>query len=101
MPLRSLEKGRQVSDDMMRMASQPFMAPKVMLASVPPVTAQATLPLRTMWKATPMACVDDAQADEIAKAGPLMLQWSETWLAGALIIALGMVSGCSRAAFSA
>jgi hypothetical protein len=69
-PLRSFEKGRQVSGDMMRMASQPFMALKVMLASVPPVTAQVTLPLRTIWNAWPMACVADAQADETATFDP-------------------------------
>jgi hypothetical protein len=97
-PFRSFEKGRQVSDDMMRMASQPFIAPKVMLASAPPVTAQVTLPLRTIWNAWPMACVADAQADETAKVGPLMPQYNETWLAGALIMALGMVRGCRRAA---
>ena len=82
----------------MRMASQPFMAPKVMLASVPPVTAQVALPLRTIWNAWPMACVDDAQADETAKTGPLIPQYIDTWLAAALIIALGIVSGCRRAA---
>src|SRR5215510_742768 len=83
-PLRSFEKGRHVSGDMMRMASQPFIAPKVMLASVPPVTAQVTLPLRTIWNAWPMACADDAQADETAKTGPLMPQYMETWLAARL-----------------
>src|SRR6185295_7281004 len=97
-PFRSFEKGRHVSVDMMRMASQPFMAPKVMLASVPPVTAQVALPLRTMWKAWPMACVADAQADETENTGPLMPQYIDTWLAGALIMALGMVRGCRRAA---
>jgi hypothetical protein len=77
------------------------MALKVMLASVPPVTAQVTLPLRTIWNAWPMACVADAQADETAKTGPLIPQYIETWLAGALIMALGIVRGCSRAAPSA
>ena len=97
-PFRSFEKGRQVSGDMMRMASQPFIAPKVMLASAPPVTAQVTLPLRTIWNAWPMACVADAQADETAKVGPLIPQYNDTWLAGALIMAFGMVRGCRRAA---
>ena len=88
-----------MSGDMMRMASQPFIAPKVMLASMPPVTAQVTLPLRTIWNAWPMACVADAQADETAKSRTLFLpQYNETWLAGALIMALGMVRGCRRAA---
>ena len=82
----------------MRMASQPFMAPKVMLASVPPVTAQVALPFRTIWNAWPMACVADAHADETAKTGPLMPQYIDTWLAAALIMALGIVSGCRRAA---
>ena len=83
---------------MIRMASQPFIAPNVMLASVPPVTAQVTLPLRTMWNAWPMACVADAQADETANTGPSIPQYKEIWLAGALIMALGMVRGCKRAA---
>src|SRR4029077_6251893 len=100
-PFRSLEKGRQVSSDKMRMASQPFIAPKVMLASVPPVTAQVALPARTRWNAWPMAWVAEAQAEQTANAGPLVPQKSETWLAGALIMALGMVRGCKRAAPSA
>ncbi len=63
---------------MMRMASQPFMPPNVMLASVPPATAQVTLPLRTMWNARPMAWVAEAQAEATAKAGPLVPQYIET-----------------------
>ncbi len=62
----------------MRMASQPFIAPNVMLASVPPVTAQVTLPLRTKWNAWPIAWVAEAQAEETAKAGPFVPQYIET-----------------------
>ena len=47
---------------MIRIASQPFSAPNVMLASVPPQIAQVAPPDRSMWKAWPIACVADAQA---------------------------------------
>ena len=58
-----------------RIASQPRMVPKVMQASEPPVTAQSTAPERTMWKASPIACVAEAQAlatDESRSAQPAM-----------------------------
>ncbi len=48
MPLRSWENGRQVSGAITRSASQPFMVPNVMAASVPPVIATSTEPERTM-----------------------------------------------------
>jgi hypothetical protein len=45
-----------------------------------------------------MACVADAHADETEKTGPLIPQSMDTWLAGALIMAFGIVRGCRRAA---
>ena len=78
---------------MTRNASQPRTVPNVMQASVPPVTAQSTAPERTIWKAIPIACVAEAQALAIAKAGPRRPQCMEIWLAGALTIAFGIVSG--------
>ena len=69
-PLRSRENGRQVSGASTRSASQPFMVPKAMEASAPPVTATGALPERTIWNASPMAWVADAQALATTKAGP-------------------------------
>ena len=43
-----MEKGRQKSGAITRIASQPRNVPKVMQASAPPVTAQSTWPERTM-----------------------------------------------------
>ena len=84
---------------MIRMASQPFMAPNVMLASVPPVTAQIARARSHHGKCLcEMASVDETHADETEKTGPLMPQYIDTWLAAALIMALGIVSGCRRAA---
>ncbi len=41
-----------------------------------------------------MAWVAEAQALEIAKAGPVSLWVIEIWLTAALAIARGMVDGC-------
>ena len=98
--MRSLENGRHTSGDITRMASQPRSVPKVMQASAPPVTAQSTEPARTMWKAMPMAWVADAHALATAKAGPRKPHAMEIWLAGALTMSLGMVSGNTRVRFS-
>ncbi len=62
MPVRPFENGRHVSVAMTRIASQPFIVPSAMQASVPPVTAVWTMPDRTMWNAWPIAWVDDEQA---------------------------------------
>ena len=71
-----------------------------MQASAPPVTATGTWPERTIWNASPMAWVADAHALATTKAGPRNPQAMEIWLAGAFTISRGMVSGCSRLAFS-
>ena len=78
---------------MTRMASHPLTVPTVMQASAPPVTAQPTWPDRTMWNASPMAWVDDAQALATANAGPRSPRSIEIWLAGAFAISFGIVSG--------
>ena len=80
----------------MRMASQPFIVPKAMQASAPPVTAHVAPPERTRWNASPIAWVAEAHALATAKQGPRSPQSMETWLAGAFNISLGMVSGWSR-----
>ena len=48
MPERVLQNGRQVSVLITRIASQPFIVPKVMQASAPPASAASTEPERTM-----------------------------------------------------
>ena len=48
----------------------------------------------------PMAWVAEAQALATAKAGPRRPHAMEIWLAGALTISLGMVSGNTRVRFS-
>ena len=95
-----MENGRQASGAITRIASQPRNVPKVMQASVPPVTAQSTCPDRTIWNARPIAWVAEAQALATAKAGPRNPQNMEIWLAGAFTISLGMVSGKTRVLFS-
>ena len=98
--MRSLENGRQASGAITRIASQPRSVPNVMQASAPPVTAQSTCPARTMWNASPIAWVAEAQALATTKAGPRRPQSIETWLAGAFTISFGIVSGNTRVMFS-
>ena len=43
----------------------------VIAASEPPVTIASALPFRIMWNDSPSACAEDAQADTVAKLGPL------------------------------
>ena len=43
-----------------------------------------------------MACPAEEQAVEMVKLGPVMPNSMEMWLAPALAIVLGMVSGCTR-----
>ena len=43
-----------------------------------------------------MACAAEEHAVEMVKAGPVMPNSIEMWLAPALAIVLGMVSGCTR-----
>lgn len=64
-PRRSFEKGRQVSGETTRMASQALRFPKQNGASLPPVTASSAAPCRTSQKACPTAWVEDAQAVEM------------------------------------
>ena len=54
-PVRSFEKGRQVSVETTRMASQAFRNPMLKTASQPPAMAISALPPRTIQKAWPMA----------------------------------------------
>ena len=99
-PLRSFENGRQVSGAITRIASQPRTVPKVRQASVPPVTAQSTMPERTIWNESPIAWVAEAQALATTKAGPRRPHCIDTWLAEALTISFGTVRGNTRVLFS-
>ena len=96
MPLRSFENGRQVSGETTRMASQAFRMPKLKGASLPPVMARSVWPLRTIQKAWPMAWPAEEQAVEMVKLGPVMPNSMEMWLAPALAMVFGMVSGWTR-----
>ena len=64
-PLRSLEKGRQVSGETTRSASHALRIPKLNGASLPPVMAKGAKPLRTIQNACPIAWEADEHAVEI------------------------------------
>src|SRR5581483_4071911 len=95
MPRRSLENGRHVSGDTTRIASHAFRMPKLNGASLPPVIARSVKPDRTIQYACPMACAADEHAVEIVKLGPVMPNSIDMWLAPALAIVFGIVSGCT------
>ena len=78
------------------MASQAFRMPKLNGASLPPAMAASVIPLRTIQKAWPMAWAAEEHAVEMVKLGPVMPNSMEIWLAPALAMVLGMVSGCTR-----
>jgi hypothetical protein len=78
---------------MIRMASHALSEPRTRTASAPPHRATGAVPARTIWKARPMAWVADEQALTIPNDPPLMPQCMVTWLAGALAISRGTVSG--------
>ena len=96
MPRRSFENGRHVSGDTTRIASQAFKIPRLKGASLPPVIARSLVPVAIIWKACPIACAAEEHAVEIVNAGPVMPNSIEMWLAPALAIVLGIVSGCTR-----
>src|SRR5947209_14363102 len=99
-PLRSFEKGRQVSEDTTRIASHAFSSPMLNGASLPPVMAASTWPLRTIQNACPMAWLAEEQAVEIVNAGPEMPSSMEILLVPALAMLRGMVRGWTRLEFS-
>jgi hypothetical protein len=78
------------------MASQAFRIPRLKVASLPPAMARSVEPARTIQKAWPMAWPEEEQAVEMVKLGPVMPNSMEMWLAPALAMVLGMVSGCTR-----
>ena len=96
MPLRSFENGRQVSGETTRIASHAFRMPKLNGASLPPVIARSAAPERTIQNAWPMAWAAEEHAVEMVKLGPVMPNSIEMWLAPALAMVFGMVSGCTR-----
>ena len=96
MPRRSFEKGRQVSGETTRMASQAFSIPKLKGASLPPQMARPVMPERTIQYAWPMAWPAEEQAVEMVKLGPTIPNSMEIWLAPAFAMVLGIVNGCTR-----
>ncbi len=50
-------------------------------------------PERTIWKASPIAWFDDAQAVATVKDGPRSAYSMLTWLAAALFISFGTTKG--------
>src|SRR3981189_2719158 len=97
MPSRSAEKGRHWGGGTTRMESQARREPKVNGASWPPVTAASTIPLRTIWKARPMAWVPEEQAVEMLRVGPVIFWSMEMLLAPAEAMGRGTVGGGPRA----
>ena len=93
MPVRVRENGRHASAVSTRSASQPLMVPTVRQASVPPVIAIATCPLRTMWKACPIAWAPDAHALATVQPGPLSPRSIDIWLPAAFAIRRGTLNG--------
>src|SRR2546427_7183038 len=76
---------------MTRMASQAFNRPMLNGASLPPAIARSTSPLRTIRKAWPIAWLAEEQAVEIVKAGPVVPNSTEMWLAPAFAMVRGIV----------
>ena len=58
-PVRSFEKGRQVSGETTRIASHALRNPMLKTASLPPVMAISATPLRTIQNAWPMAWLEE------------------------------------------
>src|SRR6218665_1447580 len=84
MPRRPLENGRQVSGAMARIDSQARQPKGLRQATVPPATAAWRAPLRSRRNASPIPCVEEAQAVEMVKDGPHNLDGKPIWLAAAL-----------------
>ena len=96
MPLRFAENGRQASRLITRRPSQALTPPKHSIDSEPPVTIAGDMPDRIIAKACAIAWLDDAQAVDTVKDGPLRLYSMLTWLAAALFISLGTTKGWTR-----
>src|SRR6056297_1173992 len=96
MPLRLALNGRHASRDMTRRPSHALTPPKQSMDSDPPVIITGASPPCTIWKACAMAWLDEAQAVDTVKDGPLRLNSIDTWLAAALFISLGTTKGCTR-----
>src|SRR5688572_9935690 len=98
-PLRSREKGRQVSGETTRIASHDLRNPCEKIASEPPVIASSIIPERTIQKACPMAWLAEEHAVDTVYTGPLIPVSIDRKLAPALAITRGMVSGWTRPRF--
>src|SRR5438477_12477645 len=99
-PARFLENGRQVSGATTRIASQAFKCPKEIGASLPPASAQSSVPWRINHNAWPIAWFAEEQAVEVVKVAPVNFCSIATWLATALLMMRGTAVGERRDLFS-
>src|SRR5262249_16647023 len=99
-PARFLENGRHVSGATTRIASQAFKCPKDMGASLPPASAQSSVPCRINQNACPIAWLAEEQAVEVVKVAPVNFCSMATWLATALLMMRGTAVGEQRGLFS-
>ena len=95
-PLRPREKGRQVSVETTRSASQALSRPISKQLSVPPTTATSTMPARISPSPTIIAWPAEAQAEVTPKTGPLAQSSRAMREAGAEPMICGMVKGEGR-----
>jgi hypothetical protein len=96
MPLRLAENGRQASRLITRNPSHALTPPKHSMDSEPPVTITGVIPPCTIWNACAIAWLDDAQAVETVKVGPLRLNSIDRCEAAALFINFGTTKGWTR-----
>src|SRR5438045_6327413 len=99
-PVRFFENGRHVSDATTRIASQAFKCPKEIGASLPPASAQLSVPCRINQNACPIAWFAEEQAVEVVTVAPVNFCSIATWLATALLILRGTAVGEQRDFFS-
>src|SRR5437762_14374170 len=99
-PARFFENGRHVSDATTRIASQAFKCPKEIGASLPPASAQSSVPCRINQNACPIAWFAEEQAVEVVKVAQVNFCFIATWLATAVPIMRGTAVGEQRGFFS-
>src|SRR5271169_2241889 len=103
-PSRSAEKGRQARlvlpfpEASTRIDSQLRIMPKVMGASLPPVSMMSAMPILIRWKAPPMACPEEEHAVAVESEGPSAPYSMEICDVGALCMIFGIVKGWRRVA---
>ena len=96
MPRRSLLNGRHVSGAITRMASQALSMPTVKIASLPPVTAKISFAIAHQAKRLPDGVVGGRAGGRDRVNGAASPRSIEMWLAPALAMVFGIVSGWTR-----